>query len=200
MNLKYKILMLFVLGLSFSYIGFSGQITGKVDTDPKKAKYKPNTVVYIEKADGNFKAPTKNPEMNQKNMVFIPRVLPILAGTTVDFLNNDDVLHNVFSPDACADKFNLGQWKKGEVRSHKYNKAGCQSVILCKTHPEMEAYVVVLQNPYYAVTDKDGNFTIKNVPAGKYTLMVWNEKLKADPQTITVTASGKVEVSFMLKK
>lgn len=200
MKLKYMLILLFVIGLSFNNNLFSGQITGKVDTDAKKTKYKPNTVVYIEKADGNFKPPAKNPEMNQKNMVFIPRVLPILVGTTVDFLNNDDVLHNVFSPDACAGKFNLGQWKKGEVRSHKYDKVGCQSVILCKVHPEMEAYIIVLQNPYYAVTDKDGNFTIKNVPAGKYTIMVWNEKLKAEPQTITVSGSGKVEVSFMLKK
>ncbi len=179
---------------------YAGDIKGQVNTEAAKTKYKANTVVYIEKADGNFKPPVKNPHMDQKNLTFIPRVLPILVGTTVDFMNNDDVLHNVFSPDACAGKFNLGSWKKGEIRTHKYDKVSCQSVLLCNVHPEMEAYVIVLQNPYYAVTDKDGNFTIKNVPAGKYILKVWNEKLKAGSQEITVTAGGKSDIKFEMKK
>lgn len=175
------------------------QITGKVNTDPAKAKYRPNTVVYIEKASGTFKPPPKNPQMDQKNLVFIPRVLPVIAGSTVDFLNNDDVLHNVFCPDACA-KFDLGKYPKGVVKSYKFMKEGCQSVILCDVHPEMEAYVIVLQNPYFAVTDKEGKFKIDNVPAGTYTLKVWNEKLNAKSQAITVTASGKLDVNFDLVK
>ena len=178
---------------------YAGEIHGKVETSANKTKYKANTIVYVEHADGNFKPPSKNPEMNQKNLVFIPRVLPVLAGTTVDFLNADDVLHNVFSPDACAGKFDLGSWKKGDVRSRKYDKVGCESVILCKVHPEMEAYIIVLQNPYFDVTDNDGNFIIKNVPAGKYTINVWNEKLKTQPQELTVSG-GKVEINFELKK
>ena len=178
----------------------AGDVIGHVDTDPNKTKFKANTVVYIEKVDGNFKPPTKNPEMNQKNLIFIPHVMPILAGTTVGFLNSDDVLHNVFSPDACAGKFNLGSWKKGDVKTYKYDKVGCMSVLLCNVHPEMEAYIVVLQNPYYALTDKDGNFSIKNVPAGKYVIKVWNEKLKSASQEVTVKASGKVDINFMLKK
>ena len=198
MKRKISVFLLFTVlcCLSVTY-GFS-QISGKVESE--KAKYKINTVVYIEKADGNFKPPAKNPAMDQKNLTFIPHVLPVVVGSTVDFLNADDVLHNVFSPDACANKFNLGSWPKGQVRSFKYDKLGCQSVILCNVHPEMEGYVIVLQNPYFAVTDKDGNFVIKNVPPGKYKLMVWNEKLKAPAQEITVPANGKVEVNFTLKK
>lgn len=179
---------------------FAGEVVGHVDTDANKTKLKANTIVYIERVEGQFKPPTKNPEMNQKNLMFMPRVLPVLVGTTVNFLNNDDVLHNVFTPDGCAGKFNLGSWKKGEIRTYKYDKVGCNSVILCNVHPEMEAYVVVLQNPYYALTDKDGNFSIKNVPAGKYVIKVWNEKLKSASQEVTVKASGKVEISFMMKK
>ncbi|MDT3740195.1 MAG: hypothetical protein RO257_11940 [Candidatus Kapabacteria bacterium] len=199
----YKIILLIsilALNLPMSLISYAGEIQGHIDTDANKTKYKANTVVYIEKADGNFKPPSVNPQMDQKNLVFLPRVLPILVGTTVNFLNNDDVIHNVFSPDACVGKFNLGSWKKGEVKARKYDKAGCNSVVLCNVHPEMEAYVVVLQNPYFALTDKDGNFIIKNIPAGNYTLCVWNEKLKSPSQEINVPAKGKVDIVFTLKK
>ncbi|MBM2814779.1 MAG: hypothetical protein HW421_1541 [Ignavibacteria bacterium] len=199
--MKNRILNKIILLLFLSaYINmYAGEIKGHIETDANKTKYKAYCVVYIEKADGNFKPPAKNPEMNQKSLVFTPRVMPVLVGTTVNFLNNDDVLHNVFSPDACADKFNLGSWKKGEIRSHKFSQTGCRSVILCNVHPEMEAYVVVLQNPYFSSTDKDGNFSIKNVPAGKYTLKVWNEKLKGPAQEITVSGA-KVDVVFKLAK
>ena len=198
--LKNRIIILMIIMVSMNVtISLAADIKGHVDTDANKTKYKANTVVYIDKAVGSFKPLSKNPEMNQRNLAFVPHVLPILAGTTVNFLNNDDVLHNVFSPDVCADKFNLGSWKKGEVRTHKYSKVGCMSVLLCNVHPEMEAYVIVLQNPYFALTDKDGNYSIKNVPPGKYTLKVWNEKLKSNSQEITV-GSGKIDANFKLSK
>lgn len=184
----------------FVFFGFcNAQISGKIETEATKTKYKANTIVYIEKAEGNFKPSAKHAEMDQQKLTFLPRVLPILVGTTVDFLNNDDVLHNVFSPDKCS-KFDLGSYGKGVVKTHKFDKVGCEPVILCNVHPEMEAYIVVLQNPYFAVTDKDGNYSIKGVPSGKYTLKVWNEKLNAAPKDITVPASGKLEVSFNLIK
>lgn len=184
----------------FVFIGIcSAQITGKIETEATKTKYKANTVVYIEKAEGNFKPSTKHAQMDQQKLTFIPRVLPVLVGSTVDFLNNDDVIHNVFSPDKCS-KFDLGSYGKGVTKTHKFDEIGCQPVILCNVHPEMEAYIIVLQNPYYTVTDKDGNYSIKGVPAGKYTLKVWNEKLNTTPKEINVPASGKLEVSFNLKK
>lgn len=200
MRNRKNILRIIILLTVFNIYCYAGEIKGRVLTDANKSKYKANTVVYIEKVEGNFKLPLKNPEINQKNLTFIPHVLPILIGTTVNFLNNDDVLHNVFSPDGCTDKFNLGSWKKGEIKSHKYTKEGCMSVLLCNIHPEMEAYVIVLQNPFFAVTDEDGNFSIKNIPAGKYTLKVWNEKLKSVNQEISVSSNGKVEVNIKLTK
>lgn len=191
-----------ILCFIFLFLGYGfalrAQITGKVTTDPSKAKYKANTVIYIDVASGTFSPPAKNPEIDQRNLIFIPHVLPIVAGTSVDFLNNDDVQHNIFSPDDCS-KFNLGTWGKGARKSHKFTKVGCESVILCNVHPEMEAYVVVLQNTYYATTDSNGNFTINNVPPGTYTIKIWNEKLSASSQKITVPASGKLTVSFTLK-
>lgn len=176
------------------------QITGKIEVDPGKEKYLANNVIYIDHVDGNFSPPDTHPVMNQVGLQFKPYVLPLLLGTTLDFLNSDDVLHNVFSPDKCADKFNLGTWKKNEIRSHTYEKLGCESVLLCNVHPEMEAYVIVLQNPYFAVSDANGDFQIENVPAGKYTLKVWNERLSADDQEITVSTTGVSKLSFKLTR
>ena len=188
-------ILLSVISIHFGY----SQIIGKVNGEGNKAKFRSNTVVYLEKVNGHFKAPLKNPIMDQKKLVFSPHVMPVVAGTTVDFLNSDDVLHNVFCPDKCC-KFDLGSYGKGVRKSEMFDKAGTQSVILCNVHPEMEAYIVVLQNPYFDLTDKEGNFRIENVPPGKYVLKVWNEKYKAKEQMITVSASDKLNVNFELTK
>ncbi len=197
---KLKILSaVFFINVFIVYSSLS-QIIGKVNTDVSKTKYKENTVVYIEHFDGNFAPPANNPVINQLGLKFLPHVLPVVVGTTVDFINSDDVLHNVFSPDSCADKFNLGTWPKNETNTYKYEKIGCESVLLCNVHPEMEAYVIVLQNPYFTVTDKEGNFNIENIPPGDYTLKVWNEKLKAKEEQITIPESGTIQVNFELIK
>lgn len=176
------------------------QISGTIGTDPGKEKYKANSVVYIDYIDSDFPPPANNPKMNQKGLKFIPGVLPVVRGTTVDFLNSDDVLHNVFTPDKCADKFNLGTWPKNEIRSYTYENLGCESVLLCNVHPEMEAFIIVLQNPYFAVSDETGNFSINQVPPGKYTLRVWNERLSAEDQEITVSSTESVNVKIHLGK
>jgi plastocyanin len=187
-----------VLTVSAASICAAGTITGKVDAKP--AKFMENTVVYLDKVEGKtFTPPKDHVHMDQANLTFTPHVLAILAGTTVDFKNSDNVLHNVFSPDKCADQFNLGSWPQGETRSYTFKNAGCVSTVLCKVHPEMEAFVIVLQNPYFAVTKKDGSFSIGDVPAGKYTLKVWNEKLKGAPQDVTAGASDTTHVDVVLK-
>ncbi len=133
-------------------------------------------------------------------MTFIPHVLPVLAGTTVDFLNSDDVLHNVFSPDKCAEKFNLGSWPKGQTKSYTFKDAGCTVTLLCNVHPEMEGYVVVLDNPYFAVSSKDGSYAIKDVPAGKYTLKIWHERLKGQDVVIDVPEKQNVTADFEIHR
>jgi plastocyanin len=160
-----------------------------------------NAVIYIDKIDGQtFNPSEKHAMIDQKNLMFMPHVLPVIAGTTVDFHNNDDVMHNVFSPDKCADKFNLGSWPKGENRSYTFKNAGCRATLLCNVHPEMEGYVVVLQNPYFAVSAKDGTYSIKNVPPGKYILTIWHEKLKGKPVEIVVPKEGAVTQDFVIEK
>lgn len=178
---------------------FAGDIKGKVKA--VGAKNNANAVVYIERIEGKkFDPPKESARMDQKNLAFIPHVLPILAGTTVDYLNSDDVMHNVFSPDQCVEKFNLGTWPKGKSRSYTFKKPGCISVMLCNVHPEMEAFVLVLETPYFAVSAKDGAYTIKNVPAGKYELKIWHEKLKGSSTSAEVPGQGEVIADFELKK
>jgi plastocyanin len=178
---------------------FAGDITGTIKAIG--VKHSGNAIIYIEKIEGKtFEAPKDHAVIDQKNLTFIPHVLPIVAGTIVDFLNSDDVLHNVFTPDKCAEKFNLGTWPKGEKRSFTFNNIGCTPVLLCNVHPEMEAFVVVLQNPYFAVSKMDGTYTIKGVPTGKYTLTIWHENLKSQSVEIAVPEKGSVIQDFVIKR
>ena len=130
-------------------------------------------------------------------MQFIPRVVPVVVGTTVDFLNSDALLHNVFSPDACADRFNLGTWPQGQTKSFTFKKE-CFASLLCKVHPEMEGFVAVLPTPWFAVTSADGSYHIKDVPDGTYTVKVWHPKLKAAQKSVTV--AGATEANFEIAK
>lgn len=177
--------------------GDTGSVNGKLTGKP--GKFLKNTVVYIEKVEGDLSPPEKHAVMDQAELVFIPHVLPIIKGTTVDYLNSDDVRHNVFSADDVADKMNLGTWPKGEIRSFTFNKPGV-ATMLCNVHPEMEAYIVVLQNNHYAITKKDGNYTIENVPPGEYTLKVWNKKYKSKDQKIEIKSGETLSVDFKLKR
>lgn len=188
-------IMVFVL-FAGSAAWAGGIITGSVSSP--KAKLKKDCVVYIDKVPGQWQ-PTVGAEMDQKGLVFIPHVLPVVVGTTVNFLNHDDILHNVFSPDKIADKFNLGSWPPGEVKTYTFDKIGSVT-LLCNVHTEMEGYVVVLQNPFFALTDESGNYTIKDVTPGSYTLKIWNKKYEAPSQNITVQEGGTVKGDFVLKK
>ncbi len=139
-------------------------------------------VVYIATAPGTFAAPATHPAMDQKGMAFTPHVLTILLGTTVDFLNSDGVNHNVFSPD--HEGYNLGTWPKGVTRSYTFQQLGAYTQ-LCSIHPEMKAFIVVLQNPYDATTNASGYFEIENVPLGHYELKVWGEHLTPEEMAKT---------------
>ncbi|HLA47863.1 MAG TPA: carboxypeptidase regulatory-like domain-containing protein, partial [Nitrospinota bacterium] len=118
-------------------------------------------------------------------------------GTTVNFINSDDVLNNIFTPSWAGRKFNLGTYPKGIVRSFTFDRLG-EVVILCNIHPEMEAYIFVLSNPFFAVTDKTGKFTISGVPSGKYTLKTWHERLKPQTKQISVKENSTTVVDFEL--
>lgn len=158
-----------------------------------------DAVVYVDAIPGKtFPAPEAHAKMNQKNLVFTPHVLPVLVGTTVDFLNGDAVLHNVFSPDKCCQQFNLGSWPQGTSRSYTF-KSRCMATLLCRVHPEMEGFVAVVPTPWFAVTDNAGAYDIKGVPDGAYTVKVWHSKFKTEASK-PVTVAGVTSADFILKK
>ena len=185
-----------ILGiLSGAVAAQAGDIVGTVNLGRDNS----NAAVYIERIPGKtFPAPAQNPKIDQKQMVFIPHVLPILLGTTVEFHNSDTVLHNVFTPSPAGDKVNLGTWPAGVVKTHTFKKPGIVAV-LCNVHPEMSGYIVVVGTPYFAVTNRDGDFEIKDVPPGHYTLTTWSEEGKPVTQAVDVTA-GAVTVNLTVHR
>jgi plastocyanin len=175
-----------------------GTITGTVKC--RRVRHSGDAVVYIEKVgDNKYDAPAEHGIVDQMNLVFIPHVIAVQKGTTVDFPNNDQVRHNVFSPPDCCEQFNLGTYDVGASKPVTFDNS-CEVPLLCNVHAEMSAFVVVIDNPYFGVTAKDGSFTINNVPPGTYKLKTWHEKLRVVTKDITVEAGKTINVSFELKK
>ena len=115
-------------------------------------------------------APAKS-VLDQRNLTFLPRVLVVRVGTVVEFPNNDRVFHNVFSfRDGRV--FDLGMYPVGAVRVVRFDRPGL-SRIFCNIHPQMAAYVLSVDTPYFAATDETGTFTIAGVPAGTYMYWAW---------------------------
>jgi plastocyanin len=165
----------------------------------RNARDNGNAVIYIDKISGKRFLPPANPVvLDQVNLTFVPHVLPVLAGTRVAFPNSDDIRHNVFSPTATS-KFNLGTYPKATTKYYVFERPG-PVTLLCNVHAEMSAYVIVTETPYFAVSDKAGNFTLKDVPAGKYVLKVWHERAKAQSMEIVVGDNQAAKVSFELRR
>jgi plastocyanin len=134
-------------------------------------------------------APSHGKTISQRNKLFIPRVLAIPVGSKVNFRNEDDIFHNVFSLSRPND-FDTGLYRQGASYSQTFRKAGVVQ-ILCNIHASMIAYVFVVDTPYYTQADAGGTFTIKNVPPGEYELETWHEaSMKSSKQKVTVGADG----------
>jgi len=172
---------------------YAGTIEGKVSTG--------KSVVYVDTIQGRtFPAPSKQPVMDQKGLIFNPHVMVIQVGTTVEFQNDDSVQHNVFWPSIGGNRklsHNLGTWPQGEKRPYKFEQAGVVP-LLCNVHPEMSGYIIVSPTPYFAETDAGGNYKIENVPDGKYNVVAWHEGMK--PQTKSVDVAGTGKADFTLSK
>ncbi|TVM04003.1 MAG: hypothetical protein CV087_02085 [Candidatus Brocadia sp. WS118] len=176
----------------------AGSITGVVTC--QKMRNSADAIVFIEKVgDNKFAPPTEHAIVDQLNLTYVPRVVAMQKGTTVDFPNSDAVRHNVFSPPTAALQFNLGTYPTGVVKEVLFDVIG-ETPLLCNVHSEMAGFAVTFENPYFAITDKDGNYTIEGVPPGKYTVKTWHEKLKELSQEITVEAGKATKVDFDLKR
>jgi plastocyanin len=191
-----------VMGSALLMAGASlaGEIKGKVSVQGIKSAE--NIAVYVDVIpDKKFEAPTAKPVMDQAKMAFVPHVMVVQVGSTVEFLNSDPVGHNVYWPSISGNKAlkgNLGTWPKGEKKSFKFDNVGVAG-LLCNVHPEMSGYIVIVPTPYFALTDKNGNYEIKNVPGGKYTLKTWSEDGKVTTQAVEVGA-GATTADLTVKK
>ena len=177
------------ISLALAGAGWANEIKGKVSVQGIKSSE--SIAVYVDViADKKFDPPKDHVVVDQRKMAFMPHVVAVQQGTTVEFLNSDPVGHNVYWPSISGNKklsHNLGTWPKGEKKPFQFNDLGVAS-LLCNVHPEMSGYVVVVPTPYFAVTDKEGNFEIKNIPGGRYTLKTWSEDGKPSTQVVDVSA------------
>lgn len=176
-------------------VAFAGTIHGKV------SGVNGESVVYVESVAGKtLPAPTQPVTIDQKGLVFVPHIVVIAQGTTVEFLNSDSVAHNVYWISISGNKklgHNMGTWPKGQQKSFKFDNPGIVA-LLCNVHPEMSAYVIVSPTPYFAETDKSGEFKIDNVPDGAYTVTAWNEGAKSKSNPLKV--AGDTTADFTLTK
>ena len=129
-------------------------------------------------------AQAKTVDMDQKACVYIPRMVVVPVGGTVNFLNSDRLLHNIHATPRVNAAFNLTQ-SKNKTIPITFTKPEIVR-ILCDLHPWMMAWVVVAAHPYYAVTGADGQFAFDNLPPGEYKLQVWHERLGTVPASVTV--------------
>ncbi len=143
-----------------------------------------NVVVYVEEAQGEFKAPESNPRIVQKNASFDPPILAVMVGTTVDFPNNDAIFHNVFSYSKVK-PFDLGLYKSGASKSVTFTRTG-QVTMYCSIHRTMKADILILQNPYFTLTDGKGLYKISGVPEGAYRIVAWHERFPEAMQDVTI--------------
>ena len=137
--------------------------------------------------------------IDQRNLKFTPTIVAIMAGETIDFPNNDKSWHNVYSKGGAND-FDLGLYASGKSRSQKFDKTGV-SRILCNAHPNMEAFVVVKDHPFFSTADSRGNYEIKNVPLGKVRVEIWYPNLEVRSDSVEIVRDGQVfALNIDLKK
>jgi plastocyanin len=157
------------------------------------------SVVYLETAPrGAFEGREgARARMDQRNETFVPHVLAITVGTTVDFPNSDQTYHNVFSLSRTR-PFDLGRYASGRSQSVRFDRPGIVRVF-CDIHSHMSAFILVFGHRYYSVTDEEARYTIDDVPPGTYTVVVWNELTPQTSKPVTVPADGgAVELNFTL--
>jgi plastocyanin len=155
-----------------------------------------NVVVSIKDAPIAASLPVRRATIRQRNESFVPRVAAITRGSTVEFPNQDAYFHNVFSLSRGA-SFDLGRYPQGETRARTFSRPGLVKVY-CHLHSDMSATIVVFDHPFYTVPAPDGGFVLDDVPAGRYELAAWHERIGENVTSIEVTPGGTARVTFVL--
>jgi len=174
----------------------AGGISGSVHT--RGVKNPTDVIVYVEKVEGQFQSPKATVPIDQIKRTYVPHVLAVLVGSEVEFRNSDNDLHNIHARQGGRKIFNFGIPFQQKVR--KALKQEGIVTLLCDVHPEMSAFVVVTQNPFFTKPDEKGNYTIANIPPGTYTLKTWHENLKPETKEVKVSEGGNVRADFELRR
>ena len=166
---------------------------------PRDLPNRRRSVVYLEAApQGAFEEHEGRAVMDQRRETFVPYVLAVTVGTTVDFTNSDRTYHNVFSLSKPR-RFDLGRYAAGQSKSVRFDRPGVVRVF-CEIHSHMSAFILVFAHRFFATTDADGRYRIDNVPPGAYTIVAWNDGEARETRTVRVGEDGGVlEQDFVVR-
>ena len=174
------------------------QETYMVSSDGKSLQ---NVFVYVKDGLGNYvyDMPTDSVTIDQKECRYHPHVFGMRVGQKLVILNSDPTLHNIHALPKANAEFNVGEPVQGMKQEKVFTAKEVMVPFKCDVHGWMNAYVGVLDHPYYAVTDKDGKFELKGLPPGTYTIEAWHEKLGTTTQSVTLGAKESKDISFTFK-
>jgi len=155
----------------------------------------PLAVVYL---DGSFPQPASLPtkQVTQKDLTFIPALLPVRVGTKVEFPNLDDTYHNIFSY-SPAKRFDLGRYRTDErpIPSQVFDKPGLVT-LRCDIHEHMRGLILVLTTPYFVMTGTNGHFRLSGLPTGHYTLKAWIDSRNTQERPVDLKNGETLHVDF----
>ena len=171
--------------------------TRRVETPaPRTGSELSNVIVFIQDAPKSAAPPPMRARIVQENETFIPRVVVITRGSTVDFPNGDPFFHDVFSLSRSG-TFDLGSYPRGQTKSHVFRQAGLVKVY-CHIHSHMTASVMVFDHVFFTIPKADGSFTIDDIPAGTYQVSAWHERIGENSQPVKIDAGRASDVRFAL--
>jgi plastocyanin len=155
----------------------------------------PLAVVYLDGVFAKPAAPTTK-EVAQKDLTFVPALLPVRVGTKVEFPNLDDTYHNIFSY-SPAKRFDLGRYRPEErpIPTQVFDRLGLVT-LRCDIHEHMRGLILVLNTPYFVMTDTDGRFRLSGLPAGRYTLKAWIDSRTTREKPLELKNGQTLHVDF----
>lgn len=159
-----------------------------------------NVFVYVKDGlSGGYEAPPTTAVLDQKGCRYTPHVFGVQVGQPLEIINSDPTLHNIHATPKANREFNNGQPIQGMKMQHTFKAKEVMVPFKCDVHGWMNAFVGVLDHPFFGVTDASGKFSLKGVPPGTYTIEAWHEKLGATTQSVTIAAKETKDITFALK-